>query len=378
MHFKRLIFLILILTFSYGTLTYSDDYEEKTINLNEYEFRIDTTNLYALDSDNESYRDALNSEQQMLYDYILNSLVPENITYGAIGSTGNSNKVTIDFNYFNYFDTTPDLDNMFYVARAVINDNPQIYWLNPSTVAATRMSSGYCTITIKSICDTETAIAENNEIEAWRKNIAERASLFDTDIEKILFLNEEIAANTTYGLGENSAYAHTVTGVALNGQAVCEGYSKALQLILSDLNIKSIFMPGRTSATLTSDNHAWLAVNIDGSWYHCDLTWNDTDNSDVYKTQYIAFGEDSEGVADRHYYTNSLNINFSQTDYEINIPKDLNGDSRINFNDAILILKYSAGSYSFSDEQLKAADCNRDKTVNYQDAILVLKYASDN
>ena len=52
------------------------------------------------------------------------------------------------------------------------------------------------------------------------------------------------------------------------GKAQCSGYADALMLALRHFGIRSIFA--------TSDEHAWNLVNINGQWYNCDATWDDT------------------------------------------------------------------------------------------------------
>lgn len=55
---------------------------------------------------------------------------------------------------------------------------------------------------------------------------------------------------------------------------------------------------------------------------------------------------------------------------------DVNGDKKINYNDAVSILRYAAKMETLSDSQLVAADVNGDKKYNYNDAVLILQYAA--
>lgn len=54
---------------------------------------------------------------------------------------------------------------------------------------------------------------------------------------------------------------------------------------------------------------------------------------------------------------------------------DVDKDGRINAVDAMLILRYGAGLYDLTDEQLTAADVNGDGIVNSSDAITILHYS---
>jgi hypothetical protein len=93
-----------------------------------------------------------------------------------------------------------------------------------------------------------------------------------TDLQKALNLHDYLVLNTEYDLsgkkpdvyGGYSAY-----DILICGNGVCEGYSQAYNMLLDRVGVPSIMV--------TSDamNHAWNLVNIDGSWYHVDVTWDD-------------------------------------------------------------------------------------------------------
>jgi len=91
-----------------------------------------------------------------------------------------------------------------------------------------------------------------------------------TDYEKELYLHDALAKQVSYGEGN---YVHNAYGALVEGVAVCDGYAKALQLLLQRAGIPSFLATGRDTATDTA--HAWNYVQLDGSWYHTDLTWND-------------------------------------------------------------------------------------------------------
>ena len=56
---------------------------------------------------------------------------------------------------------------------------------------------------------------------------------------------------------------------------------------------------------------------------------------------------------------------------------DVNADDSVNFNDAILVLRSSAGTTSLTDEQKNVADMNEDGDINFNDAILILRKAAN-
>ena len=65
--------------------------------------------------------------------------------------------------------------------------------------------------------------------------------------------------------------AHSIAGAMTSTKkAVCEGYSKLFQQILSILNIKSLVVSG--GGRKVDGGHVWNQVEINGVWYNADVT----------------------------------------------------------------------------------------------------------
>lgn len=93
-------------------------------------------------------------------------------------------------------------------------------------------------------------------------NIKEGMSNYD----KIKLFHDHIVNNTKYD--ENmtddlyTAYKLLTTGIS-----ICGGYSDIMSIYLNILGIQNY--------KITSENHVWNLVNLDGVWYHLDMTWDD-------------------------------------------------------------------------------------------------------
>ena len=61
--------------------------------------------------------------------------------------------------------------------------------------------------------------------------------------------------------------SNTAYGVLYENYGICSGYADAMALFLNYYNIPNY--------KVVSENHVWNAVNLDGVWYHLDLTWDD-------------------------------------------------------------------------------------------------------
>ncbi|MBQ7309599.1 MAG: leucine-rich repeat protein [Clostridia bacterium] len=70
---------------------------------------------------------------------------------------------------------------------------------------------------------------------------------------------------------QDDRFAHSIIGVFERKGAVCEGFSKAFQMLLNYSGVENIYVLGDAGGS-----HAWNMVKLeDGNWYWCDLTWDD-------------------------------------------------------------------------------------------------------
>lgn len=90
-----------------------------------------------------------------------------------------------------------------------------------------------------------------------------------SDFEKELFIHDALVNAVDYSIDEDEDY--TPQGALLRGEAACEGYAEAFNLLLR--------LSGIPSSTVSGDAdggpHEWNIVNIDGVYSLVDLTWDD-------------------------------------------------------------------------------------------------------
>ena len=104
-----------------------------------------------------------------------------------------------------------------------------------------------------------------------------------SDIEKQLALHDYLAMNTTYDTASyvniiGSDKCHFAYGALVEGNAVCDGYSKAMEILLNMVGIECMMVVGiYHSYSGRPGGHAWNIAKIDGEYYHFDVTFNDRD-----------------------------------------------------------------------------------------------------
>lgn len=175
-------------------------------------------------------------------------------------------------------------------ARRLFNaftaDNPQFFYVGNTysyegyQLDGTDYYDTFClTLTMTAEERQDAAAALEAEVDALLAQIPEGADAYETE----LLLHDALAARITYdnetAASDNPALhrpaAFTAYGALVEGSAVCEGYARAMQLLLHRAGIPCTLVSG--SAT-DGASHMWNLVEIDGRGYHLDLTWDDADD----------------------------------------------------------------------------------------------------
>ncbi len=120
-----------------------------------------------------------------------------------------------------------------------------------------------------------------------------------SDYKKVLFFHDKIIDICRYneaGLSPHSAY-----GCLVEGQAVCEGYAKAMQLLCTREDIECICVSGYATDESGPQPHIWNKIKVDGVWANFDVTWDDpiTMTGSPYR-RYDFFGLTDEEIGASH------------------------------------------------------------------------------
>ncbi len=124
----------------------------------------------------------------------------------------------------------------------------------------------------------------NKKVDEIIKNVVKE----EKDTKKVIqLIHDYIIEHTKYDkdradFNKVNYASNTAYGVLFEGYGVCNGYADAMSIFLNRYNIPNY--------KIASANHIWNAVNLDGKWYHLDLTWDDPitkDNKDVILHDYF-------------------------------------------------------------------------------------------
>ncbi len=137
----------------------------------------------------------------------------------------------------------------------------------------------------------EAAVADClRKVRPGEYDYGQELALHDALLERCVY-DEEVAERG--GTDEMDANAFTAYGALVEGRAVCEGYSRGMQLLLHEAGIDCTLVSG--SSIETGVSHMWNMVTIDGRNYHLDPTWDDSE-----RVRHIYFNLTSEEIARTH------------------------------------------------------------------------------
>lgn len=97
-----------------------------------------------------------------------------------------------------------------------------------------------------------------------------------SDREKALFIHDYLASQYEYDTrdpkSEEDPCEYDMYSLLVEGRAVCEGYSLTFLYFMKQLGIPCTTVPS------PSMDHMWNQIQLDGAWYHVDVTADDSLN----------------------------------------------------------------------------------------------------
>ena len=185
----------------------------------------------------------------------------------AVSVGGGTSYVAGEINYSSLGLTTNEAISVWMTYRT---DHPLYYWLAGNVVYSSASLS---------LCVDETyknggvRTTQNDTLYEAIDEYLNFAGGETSDYQIAFALHDKIIddidyARDTLGNPSSENWAHSVIGVFINGEAVCEGYAKAFSLLLNACGVENAYVSG----TSKGEGHAWNMAQIDGNWYWYDLT----------------------------------------------------------------------------------------------------------
>ena len=214
---------------------------------------------------------------------------------------------------------------------AVLYDNPQIFWVNSNFKFYDYDGSVQLNLTYRKT---------KAEVDEINKNLNEKIThimssldedLSDYEIEK--YLHDYVCKNTVYDKATLGKTGDTAYSSLIDGKTVCEGYARAMQILLDSAGIKNYVVVGDGVTEDGTEAHMWNIVQIDGENYHLDVTWNDTSMDERYG--YFYFNVTDAFVSKNHINIVPANNNCTSTKHNYFVMNNLYVENFKSLNDLV-------------------------------------------
>lgn len=166
------------------------------------------------------------------------------------------------------------------VFSSVEEDNPYLFWLD-SYYSFTSNHNGDFELTLRSRFNKKTQVKCKKQLNAVINSVLEGLKPDMSEFDRELYIHDYIIKNCKYKKNNDNEKHYNAYGCLVEQKAVCEGYNDAFGLLLSYAGVNSTPISGSDN-TENGINHVWSAVQLDGDWYHTDVTWDDTKEYSMY------------------------------------------------------------------------------------------------
>ncbi len=167
-----------------------------------------------------------------------------------------------------------DVKNIYY---AVMFDHPEIFWLDSKySYDYYHDSNEVIKINLK-YTDAINNIEENRRLfDSQINSIVDVAKTYELDYEKEKYVHDELINRITYD--ETYKDDQSAFNAMVSNRAVCAGYAKSFQIIMTKLGIPTYYLTGDAKG-----EHAWNLILLEDGYYNVDLTWDDQIDRIIYK-----------------------------------------------------------------------------------------------
>lgn len=168
-----------------------------------------------------------------------------------------------------YKNCTKDVESIGNDSKLMSNINNYVHPYNSFKTIKTKVSSNNeITLEIQKKYSEE----KINKINELVNNVISELDLNNIDdLTKIERIHNYILNHTVYDKNTNNFDINSAYGSLIEGHAVCSGYADTFSIFMNIYKIPNI--------RVSSENHLWNLVYINGKWLHIDLTWDDSENN---------------------------------------------------------------------------------------------------
>ncbi|MCQ2450152.1 MAG: hypothetical protein MJ132_08210 [Clostridia bacterium] len=160
--------------------------------------------------------------------------------------------------------------------QALSNDHPEMFWL-PYNYLLRKSSAGVqLTFSYKTNEYSYDYLIPIEARENMRAELEEKAAEIlaeapEDPLEAEIYLHDCLCEKVTYDDQSKDKMVYTAYGALVEGEAVCEGYARAMQYLCQRAGISCTLIVGEYKG----EGHMWNLIQFADEWYHLDVTWDD-------------------------------------------------------------------------------------------------------
>lgn len=226
--------------------------------------------IVAMAAEQPSSESTSTSIEEQLYE-VLKDGIEKKVGFN---STSTNNYIDLSSFGLSSKEGSDDVELLRRVFKRVFYENPQFFYLNEGYQRKRSGSSLVGIIPIYYEPLKEEGVLEKYEatFQIAVEEAMKQVEGITDPVEQLLVLHDFLIQNNLYNweIAADHAnwdpwWARTAYG-AMTGDCVCKGYTLAYKLLLNNLGIQSAIAVNGTGS------HLWNVVELDGEWYHIDVT----------------------------------------------------------------------------------------------------------
>ena len=311
--------------------------------------------------------------------------------YTNITTISIPNNASLGWHAFEGCNNLTNINLSNYILEDVIKDGalggaPNLKKINNEDVVKINSSTGLPYYNTKfsyymkkyfAVNDLKNVSFANQYLDAYIKRVvATETAGCTSDLQKVRALHDWVCNNANYAFladgktPDPSDEASCDSSVFMRGKAVCDGYARALTLLLREAKVDAYYVK--------SSSHAWTMVKIGKYYFHIDACHDGETDNTIY-SHYLKSDNDIKKCEFGHErWSITTPPSASRIKTTISTPKcdyslgDVNKNKKLDSNDSDYLQKYIVDIYtSLPDKTL--ADVNGDGKINISDVIFLNK-----
>lgn len=203
------------------------------------------------------------------------------------------------------------------VFSALLYDNPDLFFIGRKCSLASNFFVTECsleyTMTPEEYAESKAEL--DRKCDEILFSLSDPADEWQTELE----IHDFIIKNCEYKLVEDEFIYSSSYGAIINGEAACEGYSKAAKMLFDLAGLESAVIVGESDGGDGAGPHMWNVVSVDGEYYHLDCTWDDAGREDGERlSDYSYFNLSDEMIKKTHSdFSYEFNCDSTEANYHV-------------------------------------------------------------